>query len=239
MDVIYSCIIFVIVFQICVFIYLLHNAITSPTHYYINGDDKMYVYTCYEYFVKACNFFTNITKYPYVIVLILFIIMYIVFLVIIIVIPPTGLPTLFIPVRELLLKIYPLPDLIKYGVFDFFDNIINLFTSTDDLKKRLRTFFYKYILFTKDGTIEVIKIFNPDIDTNKLETVMIETLQNYNRDEKEKKISDDVNVCISNNSKFTPPNESYVDSIKTDISNIKTSIECNLKSTTSYISADI
>jgi hypothetical protein len=164
--------------------------------------------------------------------------MYGIYLIIKYVIPDTGFPTLFIPIKELLLKIFPLPDLEQAGIFRFYDAVVSVFYFPT-FEEKIKNLLYEYYLFSKNGTIEVIKIFNPSIETETLETAIIETLKNYNRDEKYKKIEKDVNVCISNNIELTQPNATYIEDIKANINNIKTNIDCNMKSIGSYISTDI
>ena len=182
--------------------------------------------------------FPKISSVLYVLVNIFFIIMYGIYLIIKHIIPDTGFPTLFIPIKELLLKIYPLPELEKAGIFKFFNGIISVFYFPT-FEEKIKQLFYEYYLFSKNGTIEVIKIFNPSIESDTLETTITETLKNYNRDEKYKKIEKDVNICISNNSELAPPNATYIEDIKANINNIKTNIDCNMKSISSYISTDI
>jgi hypothetical protein len=240
MDIIYYTIIFCIVFCICIYIWVLDLLLTRPVYYYVYGDKESY-FKKYVYgpFMFVVNNFPNCTAIFFVLAIIFFLIMYLIYLFITIVIPETGILTIFIPVRELLLQIYPLPDLQKFGVFRFIEAIIRLFTSNENFNDRMRHFFYEYFLFSKNGTIELIKIFNPSIDESQLDNAIVEAMKNYNKDEKYKKIAKDVNVCVSNNSDLTPPDATFIDGIKSEVNNIKTNIDCNLKSVGSYISTDI
>jgi hypothetical protein len=240
MGIIYLAIMFVIIFNICIFIWAVDLLITRPVYFYVYGTDEGWFRTIiYHPFMFIIRNIPNFTAFFYVLVNIFFIIMYIIYLIIIIVIPETGFPTLFIPVRELLLQIPPIPDLTKYGVFRFFENILSLFNVSTSISDKFKHFFYEYFIFSKNGTIEVIKIFNPSIDETQLENAIVESMKNYNTDEKYSKIAKDVNVCISNNSDLSPPDATIIDGIKTAVNNVKTNIDCNLKSVGSYISTDI
>lgn len=241
MDIIYFSIIFVIIFNICIFIWAIDIIILQPTIFtvYGNSDKKKEWFVWFkEKIMFIIENFPKITSWLYVIVNVFFVIMYGIYLIIKYIIPDTGFPTLFIPLKELLLKIPPLPQLEEVGVFRFFDAIVSMFY-LPTFEKKIRSLFYEYYLFSKNGTLEVIKIFNPSINTDTLETTFIETLQNYNRDEKYKKIEKDVDICINNNSELTTPDATYIDNMKNEINNIKTNIKCNLNSIGSYISTDI
>ena len=242
MDIIYFAIIFVVIFNICIFIWAIDYIITQPTIFYIYGTgderNKEWFIWVYEKLMFLIENFPKISSVLYVLVNIFFIIMYGIYLIIKYIIPDTGILTLFIPIKELLLKIPPLPELEQAGIFKFFDGIISVFYYPT-FEEKIKNLFYEYYLFSKNGTIEVIKIFNPSIETDALETAIVETLKNYNRDEKYKKIEKDVNICISNNSELSPPNATYIEDIKANINNIKTNIDCNMKSISSYISTDI
>jgi hypothetical protein len=242
MNIINFAIIFVVIFNICVFIWAVDFIITQPIIFYVYGTgderNKEWFIWVYEKIMFLIENFPKISSVLYVLVNIFFIIMYGIYLIIKYVIPDTGFPTLFIPIKELLLKIFPLPDLEQAGIFRFYDAVVSVFYFPT-FEEKIKNLLYEYYLFSKNGTIEVIKIFNPSIETETLETTIIETLKNYNRDEKYKKIEKDVNVCISNNIELTQPNATYIEDIKANINNIKTNIDCNMKSIGSYISTDI
>lgn len=233
---------FVILFNVCIFIWAVDYIILQPTIFYVygTGDEKNIEW--FIWFKEKIMFFIanfpKISSWLYVLINIFFIIMYGLYLIIKYIIPDTGFPTLFIPVKELLLKIPPLPQLEEAGIFRFFSAITSIFYYPT-FQEKISNMFYEYYLFSKNGTIELIKIFNPSIDTNNIETAFIEPLKNYNIDKKHKKIEKDVDICISNNTELSPPNATYIENVNTTINNIKTSVDCNMKSIGSYISTDI
>lgn len=241
MDFLYFTIMFVVFFNICLFIWAIDIILLKPTVYYVygTGDEKNIEWFIWakEKIMFVIGNFPKITSYLYVLANIFFIIMYGIYLFIIYIIPDTGFPTLFIPIKELLLKIPPLPQLEDAGIFRFFTAIVSMFYYPT-FQEKVSNMLYEYFLFSKNGTIEIIKIFNPSIDTDQIE-ITLENLKNYNKEEKYKKIEKDVDICISNNSELTPPNATFIEDIKTNVSNIKTAVSCNMKSIGSYISTDI
>lgn len=174
----------------------------------------------------------KIFKVPYINVMILFIIMYIIYLVIIIIIPATGFATLFIPIRELLLAIPPLPQLSDRGVFRFFEKFINFFIPNGSFNDKFKDFFTSYFDDMKYSVIEMIRVFNPDID------IIIEEMNNNNKKSEIDNINNDVEVCINSNTEFTTPNTNYFTMLINDFKNTKYYIKCNLKNINSYVSTE-
>jgi hypothetical protein len=70
----------------------------------------------------ANNTFLSLGKMPFFLITILFLILYIIYLIIMFIIPPTGIATLFIPIREMLMSIPPLQELKDKGVFDLYNS---------------------------------------------------------------------------------------------------------------------
>ena len=81
-------------------------------------------------FTTGDKFFTILTfgfvgffLLPYLLIIIFDLIMYIFYIIITTIIPETGFPTLFIPLRELLMKIPPLKKFEERGIFRLFSSI--------------------------------------------------------------------------------------------------------------------
>lgn len=170
--------------------------------------------------------FTSNTIFIYLLFLILYLIMYVFYLIIIYIIPETGFLTLFIPIRELLLKIPPLPILIDKGVFKTFDNFFSFIGGSINYKK----FFNNYAQFAKNNIIEYIRLFNPDIDS------IIEELQNKNKNDNDNDNDiGDVSICVNSQAPLTTPNMNFVDLFMNEIKNAKNNVKCNLNSIKAYI----
>jgi len=122
MDFIDVLVLFVVFFNICVFIWLVDLLIFSPFVYLFFGESNFGILgdTTYYLTTTMSETFPSYTLILYYLVTIFFLFMYLIYLFIIFVIPETGFPTLFIPVRELLLSIPPLPALINKGIFSFY-----------------------------------------------------------------------------------------------------------------------
>lgn len=215
---------FVNFFLIC----LLFGIIYVPFQIFIN------IYLCNKCFItegisKLLNFFgiqfPNYTHPLFLVFFIIYLILYGFYLIIIYVIPETGGKTLFIPIRELLLAIPPLPLLINKGVFKMFGNFFGFlsgFIHFDD-------FFKNYFEFSIENIIEYIRIFNPEIDT------LIENMENYNKNNNQDNDKNDVDVCINSQAPITTPDMNFVNLFMNEIKNTKNSVRCNLNSIKTYI----
>jgi hypothetical protein len=172
---------------------------------------------------------------PYLLIVVFDLIMYIFYIIITTIIPETGFPTLFIPVRELLLMIPPLMTFEKRGIFRLITNIIEFFISFDSFKNRLIKLFKDYYLFSKNNTYELIKLFNPKINIENF-TNVIENMNNNNKKMELNNIKNDIDVCIGANSDITTPDMNYINILKNNIGDMKNSFKCNLNTIPAYIS---
>lgn len=192
----------------------------------------------FRYLIIILSFITfNVVSYlvlPYFLIIVFFLIMYIFYIIIKTIIPETGFPTLFIPVRELLMKIPPLQTFEDRGIFRLLSSLFKFIGSSSSFSDRLKNFLYDYYIFSKDNTLFIIKLFNPHIDTEKFSNI-IENMNNNNKKSELKNINNDVEVCIGNNTKFTTPDMNYTNILMNDISNIKNNFKCNLKTVPAYI----
>jgi hypothetical protein len=61
-----------------------------------------------------------------------------------------------------------------------------------------------------------------------------------NKDNQNAKIAsaqNNIEVCIGSDSKFTPPNSSYVTMVKNNIANMKNKVKCNLDAIPAYVTS--
>jgi hypothetical protein len=258
MDIIDILVLFVVFFNICIFVWLVDLLIAKPFMYLFFGDGNFGIVgeTSYKVVTTVSSTFPSYTLPIYYLVTIFFLIMYIIFLIIMFIIPPTGFATLFIPVRELLLSIPPFPALINKGIFNFYGSLFKLFgfSGNSSLSEFTREYFY----FSKDGSYEIMKLFNPHLNTDKIDAILqdinnnsennnydnyefsiFEDMDNNNKKSELKTLRDNVNVCIDGSSDFTPPNIDYTGILKNNINAAKSNIKCNLSSITPYIQTEI
>jgi len=171
----------------------------------------------------------------YIIIIVFYILMYIIYLIIITIIPETGFKTFFIPIRDILLKIPPLPSLIKFGVFDLIDKIIKSFGLSGFANKTI-VIIGGIFDFSRENIKRVLELFIPGIG-EKLENYSKEKEKFMNNEKKEiyDKIEEDKNICIAQNKIIITPNMSASEKIKTDFSNMFETINCESKSISNYI----
>jgi hypothetical protein len=100
-------------------------------------------------------------------ILILFIVFYILFyicyLIIKTVVPDTGIQTFFIPIKELLLKIPPLPSLEKYGIFRLFECIGESFKISSSLQGFIKLNLC-FADFSKENIKTILKLLIGDTE---------------------------------------------------------------------------
>ena len=137
----------------------------------------------------------------------------------------------------MLLSIPPMQALKDRGIFDLYGSGFKVFGfSGGGLSSRLMNFSHDYMLFSKDNIIEMIGVFNPSINRQAVDN-LIETMAN--KAKSDNNISEDVNVCVNNNTSFTAPDMNMIDGLKATASNIKGNITCNMKSIKPYILENI
>lgn len=187
------------------------------------------------------NIKLNILKFanPILLVLIIFyIIFYIIYLIIITIIPDTGIQTFFIPLKELLLSIPPLPDLQNFGIFRLFECIVKAF----GLSSRLDAFIKLnlcFLNFSRDNIKTILNMIFKDTDF-KLEDDKQDTSNNKKIEKKEesivnKQIKEDVNICYKKNRIPYKMGMTEIEKQKIDYSNNQTYIKCKANSIGKYI----
>lgn len=172
---------------------------------------------------------------PYLLVLIFAIIMYIFYIIIKTIIPETGFPTLFIPVRELLMKIPPLQNFEDRGIFNIFSSTMEFIGMKSPFTEGLNKFLFDYYLFSKSNSYELVKLYNPQINIENFANV-IENMSNNNKTQELNNINNDIDVCVGSSSELTTPDMNYVNILKNNINDMKTTFKCNLNTLPAYIS---
>jgi len=229
---------FVIFYSVCIFLWFFYMFVGIYVYLVATRQHEIGGNFFYRAIKVSVNTILNLGKMPFFIITILFLILYIVYLIIITIIPPTGFATLFIPVREMLMSIPPLQALKDRGVFDLYGSAFKMFGfSGGSMSNRLLSFSHDYMLFSKDNIIEMIGVFNPNIDREAIDTYLVETMAN--KEKTDDNIKKDVEVCINNNSSITTPDMEMTDEFKATIDNVKNNITCNMKSIKPYILENI
>jgi hypothetical protein len=188
------------------------------------------------------NLKSNLTYFgnPIMILFIIFyIIFYIIYIIIKTIVPDTGIQTFFIPLKELLLKIPPLPSLEKFGIFRLIECIIDAFGITPALKGFIK-FNLCFIDFSRDNIRTILKMFFLDTEIN----LGDDNNKSDNKKEKEKEkketivhkqINEDVNICYKNNRIPYKIGMSEAEKQKLDFSNNQIFIKCKSNSIGKYI----
>lgn len=187
-------------------------------------------------------------------ILIFFTIMYIIYLIIITLIPETGPKTIFIPIRELLLKIYPLPVLIERGVFRLYDNILEILSLKQSILRLIIKFAGALMQFSKENIKEALIFMFPTFE-DKI-NIYVDNIQNDNSNDNSndkhnnknnpklvnleegdvyKKIEEDKEACITQNTIPITPNMSASEKIEINMKNNFEKVNCESKSISNYI----
>ena len=179
---------------------------------------------------------------PFIFILLFYFIFYFIYLFIITVIPPTGFATLFIPIRELLLKIPPLPQLQDYGVFRLIGKLFEIFKINSMFKKFINT---NNALFEfSHDNIKRIAVFlfpsfekNIDNFVNNLhpDTFKNDSENDTKKKELYKKIENDTNICIANNTIPIVPDINVADRVAIIYKNNLATVKCHASSIGSYV----
>jgi len=163
-----------------------------------------------------------------------------IYLFIVNVIPETGFLTIFIPIREILLKIPPLPALEKFGVIRLMDRIMEALY--------LKGYLVKFVKingaifdFSRENIKRVLILLVPSLE-DKIEAYDKQMAKKEEEEKKpevvneiHKKIEEDKNICIKQNIKMTTPGMNASDKISTEFSNLFETINCESKSIGNYI----
>lgn len=187
--------------------------------------------------------FTGVTRPVLIIIILFYIIFYILYLIIIFIIPETGIATLFIPVRELLLKIPPFPDLIKYGIIKLMDDIV--------IAIGLKTYILKFFsinlalyVFSKENIKRIFNYIYPNLGDRIIEKINIEEA-NVEKGKKPdldnstnnvyKKIEAETEACVAGSLIQITPDMSSSQAHKASFKNSMITAKCHSRSVGKYI----
>lgn len=193
--------------------------------------------------VNIRSSFCSATRPLLLIIIIFYIIFYIIYLIIITIIPETGFATFFIPLRELLLQIPPLPQLERYGVFRLLDGIINAFGLPTSFERwtGINIALFK---FSRDNIKTILKIIFKDTEFTFLEDNNENKEDNKIKEESKidentkrvyNNIDEDVNICYRNNKKPVTFDMNEYDRLVNNYQNTQEYIKCKANSIGKYI----
>lgn len=174
--------------------------------------------------------------------IILYLIFYFIYLAIIILVPDTGIVTFFIPIKEILLAIPPLPTLERYGIFRLIECIFNSFGIKPALESFIK-FNLCFIDFSRDNIRTILKMIFPDleIDLNDDKSLEHRNKKSSTIEKKEEKnivykqIDEEVNICYKNNRKHIKIGMSDLEKNRIEYDNNQAYIKCKAKSIGKYI----
>lgn len=233
MNVIDAMILFIIIYNIALFgclitlIYMLFKYVLKLNNIEFESLKTFLIIITFQF----VGFFLS----AYLLVLIFSLIMYLFYIIIKTIIPETGFPTLFIPIRELLMKIPPLQTFEDRGIFRIFSSTIEFLGMNTSFKDGLKKFLGDYYLFSKNNSYELIKLYNPHIDIENFKNV-IENMSNNNKTQELNNINNDIDVCVGSSSDLTTPDMNYLNIFKNNINDMKNNFKCNLNTLPAYIS---
>jgi hypothetical protein len=171
--------------------------------------------------------------------IILYIIFYLIYLAIKTLVPDTGIATFFIPLKEILLAIPPLPTLERYGIFRLIECVIKSFGIKPALEGFIK-FNLCFIDFSRDNIRTIIKTIFPDLEFDLESGKPLESKETIKPDNDEKNkvykhIDEEVNICYKNNRKLMKIGMTETQKAKIEFDNNQTYIKCKANSIGKYI----
>ena len=186
----------------------------------------------FDTYQKCCI----LTRPLLLIIFIFYLIFYGIYLFIINIIPETGIQTMFIPIRELLLKFPPLPELDKYGVFRLLDGIFKAL-GLSTIFKKLFGIQKSFYIFSRENIQKIINTLIPDYklpENERIEKKEKKDEPNVN-DEVYQMINTETNICIKDNTKPIEVGMSEIEKMKINMENNNEMIKCRASSIGKYI----
>ncbi len=262
MNVVYMIIIISIiitVFMIIMFLYNIYNTIFETP--LTNNEGLTIDNTVKQPLLQSLNAIKGGLRSIYIKILLFYLIFYILYLIIITIIPPTGPATIFIPIRELLLKIPPFEDLINFGVFRLLDKLFSVF-GIDGWINKIITANNALITFSSENIRVILYYLLPnyknDIDEY-IDKVQKEEkegtgegteegTEEETKEEKEEKeikkdtkmkIEEEVEVCVANRLKLITPDMTATERVKNIYDNSMAKVYCQSRSIGKYIRSNI
>jgi len=166
MDFIYLTVILSVILIIIDFLYAIVFLFDLFIRKPVISEKPIYVHSSVNNLVLSIMKFVCVRGCPILLFIVIFYtIFYIIYLIIITIIPDTGIQTLFIPLKDLLLKIPPLPALQEFGVFKLFDCLIDAFGMTTNTKRLIKSNLC-FLNFSRDNIKAILKMLIPDYEIN-------------------------------------------------------------------------
>jgi len=168
--------------------------------------------------------------------IIFYLIFYFIYIAIKTLVPDTGIQTFFIPLKELLLQIPPLPTLEKYGIFRLIECVFKSFGISPALEGFIK-FNLCFIDFSRDNIRTILKMIFKDIE---FDIEKSSDDKKSNKVEKKgniihKQIEEEVNICYKNNRKPMKIGMNEVERARIDFDNNQAYIKCKANSIGKYI----
>jgi len=236
MDIIYFTILFSIGIIILDFVYIsvllfdlfIRIPFISIKPIYISPELRQSIETFKSFMLRIGNPFLLLFT-------ILYIICYIFYILIKTLVPETGLPTFFIPLKELLLKIPPLPSLEQFGVFRLFECLLEAFKIKDSLEGYIKVNLC-FFDFSRDNIKTIFRFLfgNLDINDNEEPPKKIEKKEEI-VNIVHKNINEEINICYKNNRIPLKVGITATEKSKIDYLNNQEYIKCRANSIGKYI----
>jgi hypothetical protein len=172
--------------------------------------------------------------------IILYIIFYLIYLAIKTLVPDTGFPTFFIPIKEILLAIPPLPTLERYGIFRLIECVVKSFGIKPALEGFIK-FNLCFVDFSRDNIRTILRTFFPDLEIDLDSGKPLESSEKSTKPENEVKnkvyehIDKEVNICYKKNRKLMKIGMSETQKARIEFDNNQTYIKCKANSIGKYI----
>lgn len=168
--------------------------------------------------------------------IIFYLIFYFIYIAIKTLVPDTGFQTFFIPLKELLLQIPPLPTLERYGIFRLIECIFKSFGISPALEGFIK-FNLCFIDFSRDNIRTILKMIFQDIDFDIENEKSLDDKKSNNNNKNiiHRKIEEEVNICYKNNRKPMKIGMTEVDRARIEFDNNQAYIKCKANSIGKYI----
>lgn len=251
---IFICVVIIIIKFLYIFFAVYDTSVKVP----IMGKDGILVsQTENNIYLKSLGFASSLTTSPFIGIIIIFFILYIIYLIILLIVPDTGIITFFIPLKELLLSIPPLPDLEKAGIFRLFTGIGKAL-ALDTAFKRITGINTTLFIFTNEHIKNILRTIMPNLNYDNFNTGPDDDKsiassngssngssdddyeykpkqQSMSKQKIYKKIEKEQEICKVNNYKQITPDMSKDEIMKTNFKNSGIDASCASKTTPKYI----
>jgi hypothetical protein len=243
---IFICVVIILIKVLYVFFSLFDIFIKKP----VAGEKPLFVPKGVNRFLfSTLRASSSSSNHLFVPIILIFLIFYMIYLAIKLLVPDTGFATLFIPLKELLLSIPPLPQLEKAGIFRLFSGIGKAFGLPTAIQK-VFGFNRAVLIFTQEHIKNILRSIFPNID---YDNIMIGSDNDDNsiassEDEEEKKeeieprkkkiynkIENDTKICALNNYKHITPDMDKNEIMAIEFKNTNSDSKCGSKSLPKYI----